>query len=225
MRKIGLLFILLTATFTFISAQAVSIDESSRTMSLGKQMGFEIEIDGADEDMTEDVWKEFMKDYGKTKRNKKAREYYSMGVRVPLVSGSNDVDVYIRFDERVNMTTATLWVDLGGGFVNSNEYPKEAKGIEDFLTDFYLAVKKEAIGEEMKDQEKALEKLEKELRKLEKKNEGYHKDIEKAKEKIQKAESNIEQNLKDQEDQRILIEQQKKVIEEVIARLNNLGRN
>jgi valyl-tRNA synthetase len=209
--------------FTFISAQTVT--EGDQSMSLGKQMGFQIDIDGAKEDLAEDVWEDFIKDFGKGKKNKKAREYYSVGARVPLISSSNNVDIYIRFDERVNMTTATMWVDLGDSFVNSNEYPKEAQGVEEFLKDFYLAVKKEAIENEMKEQEKAMEKLEKELRKLEDKNSDYHKDIEKAKEKIEKAEKNIEQNLKDQEDQRIIIEQQRKVIEEIIERLNNLGRN
>lgn len=223
MQKILLLFALFVGSLTLASAQ--SINEDMKSMSLGKQTGFQIDIDGADEDLTEDVWKDFIKDFGKGKRNKKAREYYSIGARVPLINGSNDVDIYIRFDERVNMTTATLWVDLGEGFANSNEYPKEAQGAQDFLKDFYLAVKKEAIGKEMKEQEKVLGKMEKELRKLEKKNTGYHNDIEKAKEKIEKAEKNIEQNLADQEDQRITIEQQKKVIEEIIERLNNLGRN
>ena len=168
---------------------------------------------------------QFIKDYGKSKRNKKAREYYSVGARVPLITSSSNVDIYIRFDERVNLTTATMWVDLGESFVNSNEFPSEAKGAEEFLYNFYLAVKKKSIEEEMKKQEKMLGKLEKELRKLEKKNTGYHKDIEKAKEKIEKAEKDIEQNLRDQEDQRISIEQQKKVIAEIIERLNNLGRN
>jgi len=223
MQKLILLFGFLLGSSTLITAQAVN--EISKSMSLGKQTGFQIDIDGADEDITEDVWKEFMKDYGKTKRNKKAREYYAVGTRVPLISGANNVDLYIRFDERVNMTTATLWVDMGESFVNSDEHPKEAQGAQDFLTDFYLAVKREAIQEEMKEQEKVMEKMEKELRKLEKKNNGYHEDIEKAKEKIEKAEKQIEQNLRDQEDQRIIIEQQRKVIEEIIERLNNLGRN
>jgi len=223
MRKFTLIFTLLLGSLSFIAAQTVS--EVNKSMSLGKQSAFQIDIDGADEDLSEDVWKDFIKDYGKSKRNKKAREYYSIGARIPLISGSNDVDVYIRFDERVNMTTATMWIDMGESFINSNDHPKEAQGAEEFVTNYYLAVKKVAIEKEMKEQEKALNKLEKELRKLEKKNTGYHKDIEKAKEKIEKAEKNIEQNLKDQEDQAIVIEQQKKVIEEIIERLNNLGRN
>lgn len=223
MQRFILLFTLFVGGISFINAQ--SVNETTKSMSLGKQAGFQIDIDGADEDLTEDVWKDYIKDFGKGKRNKKAKEYYSVGAKVPLINGANELDLYINFDERVNMTTVTLWVDLGNGFVNSDEYPKEAQGAEEFLNNFYLAVKKEAIGEEMKKQEKIMNKMEKELRKLEKKNTDYHEDIEDAKEKIEKAEKNIEQNLKDQEDQRITIEQQKKVIEEIIERLNNLGRN
>ncbi|MDF1695443.1 MAG: hypothetical protein P1U56_06410 [Saprospiraceae bacterium] len=223
MQKFIMLLFMFIGTLSLVDAQ--TINEENKSMSLGKQVGFQIDIDGADEDITEDVWKDFIKDFGKSKRNKKAREYYSVGARVPLINGANDVDIYIRFDERVNMTSVMMWVDLGESFVNSNEYPKEAQGAEEFLMNFYLAVKKKSIEKEMKEQEKVMNKMEKELRKLEKKNTGYHKDIEKAKEKIEKAEKNIEQNLKDQEDQRITIEQQRKVIEEIIERLNNLGRN
>lgn len=223
MQKFILLFTMLLGTFTIVSAQ--TINEETKSMSLGKQVGYQVDIDGADEDLTEDVWKDFIKDFGKTKRNKKAREYYSVGAKVPLINGANELDLYIRFDERVNMTSVMLWVDLGESFVNSNEYPKEAQGAQEFLMNFYLAVKKKAIEEEMKEQEKIFSNMEKDLRKLEKKNTDYHQDIEKAKEKIEKAEKNIEQNLKEQEDQRITIEQQRKVIEEIIERLNNLGRN
>jgi len=222
MKKVIFVLIAFVGALGIISAQDIS--EHERSMSLGKQTTFSIDIDGADENMAEDVWKEYVKGYGKSKRNRKAKEYYVVGARIPMIAGSKDLDIYIKFDERVGHTTANLWIDNGGSFINSNEYPKEAQGAEEFLTEFYLAVKRNAISEEMKKQEKALNKLDKSLRKFEKKNIGYHKNIEKAKEKIEKAEKNIEQNLKDQEDQRILIEQQKKVVEEIIERLNNLGK-
>jgi hypothetical protein len=223
MQKFILIFSMIIGCFSFVTAQTIS--EETKSMSLGKQVGYQIDIDGADEDITEDVWKDFMKDFGKTKRNKKAKEYYSVGAKVPLINGSNELDLYVSFDERVNMTSVMLWVDLGNGFVNSNEYPSEAQRTEEFLMNFYLAVRKKVIEKEMKEQEKIMNKMEKELRKLEKKNTNFHNDIEKAKEKIEKAEKNIEQNLKNQEDQRITIGQQKRVIEEIIERLNNLGRN
>jgi len=135
-----------------------------------------------------------------------------------------DIEGADAFDERVGQATATLWIDYEGAFVNSNEHPAEAQGAEELLQNFYVDVRAYVINEEMKAQEKELKKLDKGLRKLEKQNTGYHQDIEKAKERIEKAEKNIEQNLKDQDDQRISIEQQKKVIEEIIERLNNLKK-
>ncbi len=222
MKQIIFTLIAIVASISITDAQEVS--EREMSMSIGKQMAFSLEIDGAEENMTKDVLKKFVKDYGKLKRNKKAKEHYIMGARVPMIARSGDVDLYFKLEERVGYTTVNLCIDKGGSFVNSDESPSEAQGAEEFLTELYLAVKKEAITKEMKDQEKELNKMDKDLRKLEKKNNGFHKDIEKAKEKIEKAEKNIEQNLKDQEDQRIRIEQQKKIIEEVIERLNNLGK-
>ena len=70
MQKLSLLFTLFVMSISIINAQ--SINESTKSMSLGKQAGFEIDIDGANEDIVEDVWKEFIKDFGKSKRNKKA---------------------------------------------------------------------------------------------------------------------------------------------------------
>ena len=181
MKKVIFVLIAFVGALGIISAQDIS--EHERSMSLGKQTTFSIDIDGADENMAEDVWKEYVKGYGKSKRNRKAKEYYVVGARIPMIAGSKDLDIYIKFDERVGHTTANLWIDNGGSFINSNEYPKEAQGAEEFLTEFYLAVKRNAISEEMKKQEKALNKLDKSLRKFEKKNIGYHKNIEKAKEK------------------------------------------
>jgi len=206
------------------SMMAQDVNEQEVRMSLGKQNAFSVDIEGADEGIAAKVWKKFAKDYGKIKRNKKAKEYYSKDAKVSMIAGSDQMDMYIKFDERVGMATATLWVDYDGAFINSNDHPSEAQGAEEFLQNFYYDVREYVINEEMKAQEKELKKLDKGLRKLEKQNTGYHQDIEKAKERIEKAEKNIEQNLKDQDDQRIAIEQQKKLIDEIIERLNNLKR-
>jgi len=184
MKQIIFTLIAIVASFGIVTAQEVS--EREMSMSIGKQTVFSVDIDGADEDMTKDILKKFVKDYGKLKRNKKAKEQYVAGAKVPMIAGSNEIDLYFKLEERVGHTTANLCIDNGGSFINSDDNPKEAQGVEEFLTELYLAVKKEAITEEMKKQEKELNKMDKNLRKLEKKN---------------------------------------KVIEEVIERLNNLGKS
>jgi len=220
-----LIFTAVAALMMTITVVAQSVSEGKMSMSLGSQTGYTVDIDGADEKITENVFKKFMKDYGKVKKNKKAGEYYGEAMKLPMVAGSDEVNLYVKFDERVDLTTVTAWVDLGGAFVNGDEHPKEAQGMESFLSELYVEVKKAAIEAEMKDAEKELKKMDKSLSKLEDKNKGYHKDIEKAKEKIEQAEKNIEQNLKDQEDARVMIAKQKEVVEEIIGRLNSVGKS
>lgn len=215
------LLILITATFS-LSSQ--SVDESSQSMSLGSQVGYTVSIDGADKNTTENVVKKYFKDHGKVKNNKKAKELYSENIILPMVAGSNEVNLYLKFDERASLTSVTAWVDLGGQFVNGDEHPGEAKGMEQMMSEIYIAVKRQVIENEMKEEEKNMKKLTKELSKLEKNNKNYHKKIADAKKKIEENEGNIEQNLKDQEDQRIKIKNQQKLLDEIISRLNNVGK-
>lgn len=220
--------IIFTITLTFIglfAMEAQSITETEQTMSYGSQNGFSVDIEGIDLDLTEKVFKNYIKDYGKVKKNKKAKEYYAEAIKIPLINGSEDLAFYIKFDERVNMTSATIWADLGDGFVNSNDNPKEAAGLETFLGDFYVQARRAAIEEEMEEQEKEMKNLSKDLEKLEKKNQNFHDDIADAKKKIEEAEANIEQNLKDQDDQRVLIAKQKEKLDQIIDRLNNVGKD
>lgn len=204
---------------------AQSIDESERTMSLGKQNAYSMDIENASAKLTEKVFKEYMKDYGKLKRNKKAKEWYtSKPVRIATISGS-ELSLYASIDERSNMTAFTLWVDNGGNFINSNEYPRESQAVENFMEDIHLAVTRRVIELELKDQEKMLKGLEKDQTKLEKKNASYHKSIENYRKKIEEAEANIEQNLKDQESKKIEIERQKEVLETVREKLNGVGKS
>ena len=220
-----LIFTALVAVLFSAVVMAQSVSESSMSMSLGSQTGYTMDIDGADEKITEDVFKKMMKDYGKVKKNKKAKEYYGEAIKLPMVAGSDELNLYVKFDERVDSTTVTAWDDLGGAFVNGDEHPKEAQGMESFMSELYVEVKKAAIEKEMKAAEKELKKMSKGLSKLEDKNKGYHNDIEKAKDKIDQAEKNIEQNLKDQEDARVMIAKQKEAVEEIIGRLNNVGKS
>jgi DNA repair exonuclease SbcCD ATPase subunit len=203
---------------------AQTVQEGEWMMSLGKQNAFFADMPEVTKDIAEDVWKEYMKDYGKVKRNKKAKEYYSQEANIPIIGGTQPLNVYAKFDERVDMTTVYLWIDQNAQFINSTTNADQAQTTKDFLANYIMMAQKKAFNKQLEDQEDELKDLNKDLEKLEDKNKDYHEDIEKAKEKIREAEENIEQNLKDQEDQRIRIEQQKKVIEAIIEKINNLGK-
>ena len=185
--------------------------EKKTSMSLGPQNAYYVEIPGASKKLAQKTFEEMIKEYGKIKENGKAKEYFMMATKIPVVNGSSPVDLYAKFDEGKDMATVYVFVDLGGAFVQ-------------LLYDYFIAVRKKVVAEELKNEEKSLSSLEKDLRKLKDKNEGYHKDIEKAKQKIMEAEKNIENNVVEQENKNKEIDTQKVVVEEVTQKLNNVGK-
>jgi chromosome segregation ATPase len=198
--------------------------ERKISMSLGPQNAFYVEIQGADKKTAEKTFYEFTKEYGKFKENSKAREHFMMATKIPVINGQSPIDMYAKFEEGKNLTTAYVWVDLGGAFVNTEEYPSQAKSVKQFMYDYYIAVRKKVVSEELKAEEKSLTGLEKDLRKLKDKNDDYRYDIEKAKQKIAEAEKNIDKNLSEQENKSREIENQKTVVSKVTEKLNNLGK-
>ncbi len=220
MKHLFTFFITITALIT--SAQDVI--EKKLSMSLGPQNAYYLEIQGADQKMAEKTFYEFVKEFGKMKENSKAREHFLMATKIPVINGTSPLDVYAKFEEGKGLATTYVWVDLGGAFINSTDNATQSAALIQFMKDYFIAVRKKVVGEELKLEEKNMSNLEKDLKKLKEKNDDYKKDIEKAKLKIAEAEKNIEKNLVDQESKAKEINAQKNVVEKVVEKLNNLGK-
>lgn len=219
----NIITIILSMTVSLIIGQDAI--ERKTSMSLGPQNAFYIEVPGADKKLAEKVFYEFVKEYGKIKENKKAREHFMMATKIPVINGMSPIDLYAKFEDGKDLATTYLWIDLGGAFINSTDYASQTSSVKQFLHDYFIAVRKKVVAEELKNEEKSLSNLEKDLKKLIDKNEDYQKDIEKAKQKIAEAEKNIEKNILDQENKGKEIEMQKEVVETVSIKLNSLGKN
>lgn len=217
---------ILTITFSLVCLVVFGqdVNEKKISMSLGPQNAFYVEIPGADKKMAEKTFYEFVKDYGKMKENGKAREHFMMATKIPVINGTSPIDLYSKFEEGKNMATTYVWVDLGGSFVNSSDHTSQTAALRQFMYDYFIAVRKKVVTEELKAEEKNLSNLEKDLSKLKDKNQDYNNDIEKAKQKIAEAEKNIEKNIVDQENKTKEIDTQKNVVEKVVEKLNNLGK-
>jgi hypothetical protein len=203
---------------------AQEINEKKTSMSLGTQNSFFVDIAGADKKMCTKTFEEMTKSYGKIKEIKKANLYSLSQTRMAAINGSSPVDVYVRHEEGKGLTTTYLWVDLGNGFVNGEDHPNQAKVVEQFMSDYYVEVRKKVVMQELKDEEKKQAELEKDLNKLKDKKENYLDDIEKCKQKITEAEQNIEKNKVDQENKVKEIESQKLVVKKVTYKLNSIGK-
>jgi len=199
------------------------VKEGSYDLSLGEQYGYMMDHHKADKKVVEDVVEETIKQYGKVKRNRKAKEWYCEECNISMVS-NDPVTVYYKVEEGRDLVTTYLFVDDGTKFLSSYNDQEAARQIEKINMEIYYEVEREMLRKEIEDLEDKLGDYDKDLTKLIKKNEDLHEDIEDYKEKIRQAEKDIEQNLQDQEDKRIEIEMQKKVINKVTDKLNQVGR-
>jgi hypothetical protein len=214
----------LLLAFSICALHAQEVFEKKVSMSLGAQNAYYVDVAGADRKLMTKTFEEMTKSYGKTKDNKKAREMYMTQTRMAAINGSNPVDVYTKFEEGKGQSTMYMFVDLGGGFANTEDNPTQSQVIKEFMEEYYVAVRKKVVTDELKTEEKKQADLEKDLKKLRDKKEDYLEEIEKCKQKIIDMEKNIEKNVVDQANKDKEIEGQKVTVKKVTEKLNNLGK-
>lgn len=229
MKKISLmilclgLFFVAQAQLTPKGVSQSQVMERTETMSMGSKNALVVQLDGVSDKQVGDFWEKFMKKRynAKAEWQRKQKEWFIDNINLPAIGGATPVDLHATAKGKENVTFS-LWVNMGTDFLNSYNNYDQYKEAEKLVEDFALEVQKEKVAIELADQEKQLKAFEKELEKLVAANDRYHKEIEKAKAAIQEAENNIVQNEKDQELARQKIENQKKVVETVQQKKNDI---
>ena len=215
MKKLkNIVFIIALLSPFIINAQ---ITEKPREMSLGVQNAFIVELPDTKDDMITSEWKAYLKEYGKVKRNRKAKEYYLMEESIKSIHGKDKMDTYMKRKDDQMM----VFFDVGGQFLDK-EHEDHDNAIE-FLEGFLLHVERSKVNIELANEEKELKKLEKNLSSLEKDKTKYLSKIESAEKTIRKNENRIETNKSDQKRMNKNIESQKEKIEDVKDKLNSIG--
>ena len=211
-------FLVFLCLFGITHAQ---IKEEKKSMSQGTQNALLLNLPNTNEKLAEKVWKTYSEQFGGV--TKKVRdEWFTDNAVLPAIGGDNTVDLYARFSGSSADATISLWIDLGGAYVSSEEFSAKFQEAEKLMLNYSLEVARQVIQMELAEEDKELKRLETLQKKLERDNEQYHQDIENAKQKIARAESNIEGNLKEQEGTRQKIESQRKIIQTVQKKLNDL---
>lgn len=199
--------------------QGQKITESAKGMNLGTNNSFTISFPDYDKKMVETVWKDFTKDFkGRTKNVKRSNELFTDNAEVESIS-PNPIDLYVDIASAGSGSEMTLWVDLGGIFINSTDHPKQFSGVERLLKDFGSSVKVAALEEELDMEEKNLSSLERDLNKLTNLNEKYYKQIEDWKKAIAENERLIEENDAEQLSKQAEIDRQLELVKELETRL------
>ncbi|MFN7115431.1 MAG: hypothetical protein ACK4TA_01450 [Saprospiraceae bacterium] len=230
MKRIVLIVLSLGLSLQIVQAQLTPkgvsqsrVSERSETMSLGSNNALVVQLNGVSDKQVGEFWEKFMKKRfnAKAEWQRKSKEWFIDNINIPAIGGATPVDLHATAKGKEN-ATFSLWVNMGTAFLNSYENYDQYKEAEKLMEDFVLEVEREKVAMELAEQEKQLKQFEKELERLQAANDRYHKEIEKAKAAIQEAETNIVQNEKDQEVARQKIENQKKVVETVQQKKNNI---
>lgn len=188
---------------------------------------FRIDFAKTDEGLVEKLWKNFVKEQfdGKLKKDKKTDEWSVLGLQSSIVSGDK-FDLYSVVENYAgDGVTLFVWFDVGGGYLSRKDHPERTDNTVDALRQFYFSVRREVIGKELEQQADKLKDFEKKLKNLKKDNEDLHKDIENYKAKIKKAEEDILKNEQEQTKTIVDIETQKKTVEDVKVRLDNVEKS
>jgi hypothetical protein len=222
-RKHITLLLAILATAGTLIAQTSPVRELDKTMSFGTRPCFRVEFRNTSDDLVADVWKDFAKERlgAKLKKDKKTDEMYATELSLASIS-PNSVTVRSTVEKNGKDAALNVWFDLGTGFLNRREQPQSANEAVAIMSDYFVAVRKKVIEGELRDAEKRQKDLEEAKRKLEKQNDGLHKDIEEYKAKIKKAEEDIVKNEQQQNTNVADQEAQRRAIEEIRLRLQNV---
>jgi valyl-tRNA synthetase len=217
----SLTYLLIIAFSCFTLSLNAQVREQTRSMSQGTESALVIKIPNTNEKLVAEVWQDYIKDAykGKTKWNRKEKEWFTDNVSITAIGGVNTVDLYTAISKSGQDVELALWCDLGGAFLSSRDHRDRYDEAEKMLMRFSMEVAKAGVMAELDDQMKELKKLESDLKKLQNENERYHKDIEKAEEAIQKAKEGIVKNEKEQERAAEIIKKQNDIIENTKKRL------
>ena len=216
--KLKLSLLLISFLFTSTHFFAQDIEEMMASMSLGEHNAIVMQMP-YESKFADNIWKDYLKEFkGKTKKVKRSSELFTDDANISYIS-NNTVDIYSVIESSGDGSQLKLWMDLGGGFVDSENFPDAYEGVKVLLQGFEKQLNVENIKQELKNEENRLKEIEKELAKLQRLNEKYHKEIEDWKAKIAENETLIENNVVEQSDVQKSIENQKETIRQVEVKL------
>ncbi len=221
MRKITLLTFIFALSASFAFGQLIK--EGKNSMSKGTYNSLSMELRKTVQKDVLKEWEKFVKQYkGKVEKEKKSTEILANNSVIKAM-GDNDLDIYADVKQVGENTELTVWFDLGGAFLSSNEHPQKYAVAENLIMDFALTVSKGILEDQLKEEEKVLKAFENEQKKLVKDKERYEKDIEDCKATITERENDIVKNKSEQKSKKEEIEAQMERVKAVKAKIDKLN--
>lgn len=197
----------------YISAQKITVSESTEKFSTGSQNAVTTTIMEAKLSDVINEWKHVLKDFKYEKVKEDNNEVFGDNILIKEW-GNNPVDFYTKFEENkkektIKMSTA---VDLGGSYMKGGEHSDKIKFVEKMMKEFAIKMTKEPIEEKLKAADKEVSKQEDKLKDLEKDNKNLHDDITNYNNKITKAEKELVEKSAEIKKKQAEVDVQRKVV-------------
>ena len=153
-------YFILAFAFLMTTHLIGQVSEHKTALSLGEHNAFVLEHPGADKKMVSKTLEKTFKEYGKVKRNKKAKEWSCLQCDVPGIGQTN---IYFKVEEGKGQVTSFVFCDDGTQFVNSENNQEAAAAISKSLKYVGYDVEKQVISKELDREENSVKDRNKEL--------------------------------------------------------------
>jgi dihydroxyacetone kinase DhaKLM complex PTS-EIIA-like component DhaM len=195
--------------------------ETEKVMSFGKRNGFKLDFPGSSTTLIEKMWKDWAKKNhsANLKKDTKSGELVAHNLKAKM---GDNYSVYSKVEKSADGATLMVWFDLGSSFLNSKDNPDLTKDAKNALRQFYYDCRRATVSENVKAEEAKLQEMEKKQKILQETNLTLQKSIEGYKARIKKAEEDLAKNTLAQETNLSDMEAQRKKIEQMKLRQNNV---
>ena len=215
-KRSTILFLFLLIRLPFSGAQVI---EDERSMSLGSNTAYIIDIPNTNEKFVVSIWKSYLKSFGgKSKKKRGTEEILTESAKI---SALGKVNLYAIFEQSGDDVSLSMWVDMGDEFLSKKSKNNQTQGAKDFLEDFSNEVRREIIRLQLKEEGDLLKKFETSMKRLERDSMRFGREIDLAEEKILKNQTKIEENIIAREDLLHNIEVQKMTLDSIKSLQHN----
>jgi len=87
------------------------------SMSLGTLPALVVDLNEIDVKTATSYWSDYIKEYGKLKKNKRAKELYAEEIRIPLLKATK-MDLFSKVEDLKGSSRVYLWIDEGDAFLS-----------------------------------------------------------------------------------------------------------
>jgi hypothetical protein len=205
-----ILALALIAPLSLFAQKKIEVREGSDNLNGSSHPSLTVMAYVKDGDKLLKAFKEKMKDHGGKVSTKK--ELFADDCEWKAF-GPNAFDAYAKIEEvKGEGFKLIVGVDMGGAWMSPSQHGEQTRLFKTLLQELAVKVSKDEVEDEVRAQEKLLEKEMDQQKSLEDKNADLKKDIEDYKKKISQAESDIKTNEENQKKKKEEIEKQKEVV-------------